>query len=308
MSFFGSLFKIVAPIVGGLIGGPFGAAIGGAIGGASGGGGFRGAITGGALGYAGASLFGGGGNAGSLFSSGGGAATDELGQLAANYGGGSLMQTGGVVSGSSLGGMGGAVDLTSMSGLSGLSSGAMNDGSFKSIMDSGGVTAPAGGGGTLPSALPPTSFMQQLSSGNMNAQSIRQLLSGGNLSADMLKTAASGALKFGPPIMQIVAGLQAQNQARSLQEQMKLPDPSQVTSLPGYQTGLDAVQRSLAAQGYQGSGNMIAALHNYGGAFYNDAVRQRILSAQGQAGPAYGGMSSLPLLSSGVMGLAGAFK
>lgn len=53
-----------------------------------------------------------------------------------------------------------------------------------------------------------------------------------------------------------------------------LTDPSSITSLPGYQAGLEAVQRSMAAQGYMGSGNMMAALQKYGGDFYNNAVSQ----------------------------------
>lgn len=51
-------------------------------------------------------------------------------------------------------------------------------------------------------------------------------------------------------------------------------DPSSITTTPGYAAGLEAVQRSLAAQGYQGSGNMMAALHKYGGDFYDKAIAQ----------------------------------
>lgn len=47
-----------------------------------------------------------------------------------------------------------------------------------------------------------------------------------------------------------------------------------VTGLPGYAAGLQAVQRSMAAQGYTGSGNMMAALSKYGGDFYNNAIQQ----------------------------------
>jgi len=50
-------------------------------------------------------------------------------------------------------------------------------------------------------------------------------------------------------------------------------DPSQIQKLPGYQAGLQAVQRSLAAQGYTGSGNMMAAMAKYGGDFYNNAMQ-----------------------------------
>lgn len=50
-------------------------------------------------------------------------------------------------------------------------------------------------------------------------------------------------------------------------------NPSSITNLPGYQAGLQAVQRSLAAQGYSGSGNMMAALQGYGANIYNQQVQ-----------------------------------
>lgn len=59
----------------------------------------------------------------------------------------------------------------------------------------------------------------------------------------------------------------AGNQLKTL-----LTDPSSITSMPDYEAGMQAVERSLASQGYQGSGNMMAALQKYGGQFYNQAV------------------------------------
>jgi hypothetical protein len=53
-----------------------------------------------------------------------------------------------------------------------------------------------------------------------------------------------------------------------------MADPSRVASLPGYEAGLEAVQRGMAAQGYLGSGNMATALLKYGGDFYNNALTQ----------------------------------
>lgn len=52
-----------------------------------------------------------------------------------------------------------------------------------------------------------------------------------------------------------------------------LKDPNAIYGMPGYQAGLDAVQRKMASQGYLGSGNMMAALQQYGGDFYNNAVK-----------------------------------
>ena len=69
--------------------------------------------------------------------------------------------------------------------------------------------------------------------------------------------------------------------------------------------GLEAVRRSMASQGFQGSGNMMAALQKYGGDFYNQYVGQRLASQQAQSGPVSGGMSSLALLASGLGGFYG---
>lgn len=45
-------------------------------------------------------------------------------------------------------------------------------------------------------------------------------------------------------------------------------NPRSITETPGWEAGLEAVQRSMAAQGYTGSGNMILELQKYGGDFY----------------------------------------
>jgi hypothetical protein len=57
-------------------------------------------------------------------------------------------------------------------------------------------------------------------------------------------------------------------------------DPSRLTSLPGYKAGEQAVQRSMASQGYLGSGNMMVALQDYGGRIY-DAEVQRLSDLAG---------------------------
>jgi hypothetical protein len=59
-------------------------------------------------------------------------------------------------------------------------------------------------------------------------------------------------------------------------------DPSSLTKMPGYQAGLDAVMRSMSAQGYQGSGNMMAALDKYGGDMYMQYLQ--MLAGLGGAG------------------------
>ncbi len=77
----------------------------------------------------------------------------------------------------------------------------------------------------------------------------------------------------------LVQGQQQQNMAQqqlARQQQLAgavpLPTAQNVQNLPGYQAGMDAVQRSMAAQGYQGSGNMMAALQNYGQQAYQQAM------------------------------------
>ena len=53
-----------------------------------------------------------------------------------------------------------------------------------------------------------------------------------------------------------------------------MADPSgKLTSIPGYQAGLEAVERSGASQGWTGSGNMMAALQQYGGSFYQQQLQ-----------------------------------
>lgn len=68
-----------------------------------------------------------------------------------------------------------------------------------------------------------------------------------------------------------------------------------VSAMPGYKAGEQAVQRSMAAQGYQGSGNMMAALNQFGGKFYNDAVTQ----LSGLAGVGFNPVSSGQLAVTG---------
>ena len=77
--------------------------------------------------------------------------------------------------------------------------------------------------------------------------------------ADLASKASERADPFGP----YRAGYAQQLAALSA-------NPSLITKQPGYAAGLEAVRRSLAAQGYQGSGNMMAALAQYGQKFLGD--------------------------------------
>ena len=64
----------------------------------------------------------------------------------------------------------------------------------------------------------------------------------------------------------------AQSAARGQLEGL-IRDPSQITSMPGYKAREQAITRSMAANGYLGSGNMMAELADFGGGFYNDTLR-----------------------------------
>jgi len=87
-----------------------------------------------------------------------------------------------------------------------------------------------------------------------------------------------------------------------------MKNPSSITSMPGYQAGMDAVERSMAAQGYQGSGNMAAALQAYGGNFFNQQVQQlQQLTSSGAASTAAAlqGMTSGNNAASSALGALG---
>jgi hypothetical protein len=61
-------------------------------------------------------------------------------------------------------------------------------------------------------------------------------------------------------------------------------NPSGITNYPGYKAGLEAVQRAGAAQGFNGSGNMMTALADYGGKFFDQAIGRLAGLAGGTAG------------------------
>lgn len=60
----------------------------------------------------------------------------------------------------------------------------------------------------------------------------------------------------------------------------------ELAKIPGYQAGIDAVQRSLGAQGYQGSGNMMEALSQYGGQAYQNQFTN-LMNMAGMGGNAW---------------------
>lgn len=85
-----------------------------------------------------------------------------------------------------------------------------------------------------------------------------------------------------------------------------MQNPSSITSMPGYEAGMTAVERSMAAQGYQGSGNMAAALQQYGGNFFNSQVAQlQSLANPSGAGTALSGMGMANEAASSALGALG---
>lgn len=116
-----------------------------------------------------------------------------------------------------------------------------------------------------------------------------------------LKTAKGGYM----PAMRTAAGIYSLMNARKVRKAMAPPNPADLPNLPGYQAGLEAVRRSMASQGYQGSGNMAAALQKYGGDFYNQEVRNRLLAGQGMASGLSGELSGLGLIAAGLGGFGG---
>ena len=113
--------------------------------------------------------------------------------------------------------------------------------------------------------------------GGSSFPSISQLGSGLNIAsslygmdqASQLKKLALAQANKATPWQTAGGGDMAAQQLMAL-----LSGKTDVSTLPGYGAGLQAVQRSGAANGWLGSGNMMAALQQYGGNFYNNAVSQ----------------------------------
>lgn len=104
-----------------------------------------------------------------------------------------------------------------------------------------------------------------LGGGNVNSYlSLGSGLYGLYLSEQQRKLAQQAAQMqdpFGPQRGQYQAQLSA-----------LMADPSSITRIPGYQAGIQAVNRGMAAGGYLGSGNQMTALQKFGGDFYNQQL------------------------------------
>lgn len=123
------------------------------------------------------------------------------------------------------------------------------------------LTQPAGGPGpnNLPEELWRRILKQQRPRGLMDmAMGVYGLTRARSARQDAREAAAMQQDPFEPQRAQAAAKLSA-----------LMRNPSSITSTPGYDAGLEAVNRGLAATGYIGSGNQITALQKYGGDFYD---------------------------------------
>ena len=83
------------------------------------------------------------------------------------------------------------------------------------------------------------------------------------------------------------------------QVQQLQQNPGSITTMPGYQAGLQAVERSMDANGYQGSGNMMAAIAKYAGGFYNDTLKMMGHFAGSDVAPGAGAATAMNGYSQG---------
>lgn len=150
--------------------------------------------------------------------------------------------------------------------------------------NAGGTTAgtgvsTAGGslGGGLASAGPssPTGLSTGASLFN-NATGVLGMLGAGQM-VQAGQTAQKQADPFGPYRQQYADRMKALTD-----------DPSLIENEPGYRAGMQAVKRSMASQGYTGSGNMMKAMSKYGGDFYNQAMSMYGGLSGAQFNPAQG--------------------
>lgn len=80
----------------------------------------------------------------------------------------------------------------------------------------------------------------------------------------------------------------AYQQAASDKILQLMNDPSKVTSMGGFNTGIQAIERSAAGRGLLNSGNIMTALSDYGNSYYGDQMRLLQALAAGTPAPTVG--------------------
>lgn len=88
--------------------------------------------------------------------------------------------------------------------------------------------------------------------------------------------------------------------------------PMDISSMPGYKAGLQAVERRMAAQGYTGSGNAMSAIGNFGNDFMQQEMQRLAVLGGAGAAPGAGAIAANQLrgqsLASMAYGLAPFFR
>lgn len=170
---------------------------------------------------------------------------------------------------------------------------------------------------------PPTGGFSTLGAGASPSTAMSSMLRGAGATAGT----AAGASGVGPlsSLLSLASGAYGLSNAAQMQKLAEqagastryapqyaaqlsqlMQNPSSITSMPGYEAGMTAVERSMAAQGYQGSGNMAAALQQYGGNFFNSQVAQlQGLANPSGAGAAMSGMGTANEAASSALGALG---
>jgi hypothetical protein len=289
-----SLGGLIGGGLGFLVGGPAGAAIGAGFGSAASGGSTKDIITSAGLGYLGGEFIPG------LV---GGEAAAGTGASLASMGGGQGLMPGAAAGLSEMGGGTGLLygadagaGLSALGGMSAMDLGALGGVDY-SLAGAGlgglGLTAPGIDMAGLGAGMGPIDY----SLGSATGIGSTGAGSGGMMDMLRRRMAAMGMTPGNLGMvgggLNMLSGLYGLNAAQQMQAMagradpfstyrpgyaaqlsQLTADPSRITSMPGYRAGLQAVQRSMAAQGYQGSGNMMAAMAKYGGDFYGQEVNR----------------------------------
>lgn len=233
--------------------------------------------------------------------------------------GGAAMGMGALTGAMGIGGgtaaAGGAMDLGSFDPTSfGVVDNTATFGNVDNAFGTGGIGDFGSGGNDLSLAASDQAFNQALSDAGitgLSPQTVSSLskllgggggaggLGGGNLGAMGNILGAVGALMSGNAAKQ--SAKTASDMANEIiqrsdpfyqyragygKELADLETSKDVTGIPGYQAGLESVERAGAAQGFTGSGNMMKALQDYGGNFFNqrEGFLARLAGADVQPG------------------------
>ena len=122
-------------------------------------------------------------------------------------------------------------------------------------------------------------------SGSTIQQLLSQLVGQNNSPVKGLMNLASGIYGLNQSNAGNAADPFAAQRAQYQQQlQFLMQNPSSVQQLPGYQAGLDAINRSNAAQGYTGGGKAHVDLLNYGGSIYNQQLQNLMQLAGANSG------------------------